>query len=79
MILLAQLRIWAHNWQIASIHREDDFAVFRYTKRKRIEILKIKSRDRLRVVDDVSAYLPLGKEVKTAEQLVETIKSLLRP
>jgi hypothetical protein len=79
MILLAQLRIWAHNWQITSIHREDDFAVFRYSNRKRIEILKIKSGERLRIVDNESAYLPLGKQVKSADQLTEVIKSLLRP
>jgi transcription-repair coupling factor (superfamily II helicase) len=79
MILLAQLRIWAHNYQITSIYREDDFAVFRYSSRKRIEILKIKSGDRLRIVDNESAYLPLGKQVKTADQLTEVIKSLLRP
>jgi transcription-repair coupling factor (superfamily II helicase) len=79
MLVLAQLRIWAHHWQIGSVHLEDNFAVFRYTRRKRIEQLAAKSGGRLRIVDEMSAYLPLGAAVTDSAQTLEAIKALLRP
>ncbi|MBI3838971.1 MAG: transcription-repair coupling factor [Planctomycetia bacterium] len=79
MLLLAQLRIWAHQWQIESIHLEDGFVVFGYTKRRRVEQLARKSGGRLRIVDDKSTYLPIGKEVANHDQIVQTVQSLLRP
>ena len=51
LALLARLRIWAHNWQVSSIYREDDFVVLRYANRKRIEQLAARSGKRLRIVD----------------------------
>jgi transcription-repair coupling factor (superfamily II helicase) len=79
MLRLAQLRIWAHQWRIESVHLEDGFAVFQYADRPMIEQLAVERGRRLRVVDDLSAYLPLAKDLKDADQIVETVKSLLRP
>lgn len=79
MLELARLRIWAHHWGIATVHLEEGFVVFDYTDRHRIEQLAAKSRGRLRIVDDSSAYLPLAKGVTEGEKLVEIVQSLLRP
>ena len=43
MLLLAKLRIWAHDWQIESIHLEEGFVVFGYTTAGAIEQLAKKS------------------------------------
>ncbi len=61
--MLAQMRIWAHFWKISAIHLEEGFIVFDYTDRKQIELLVARSRKRLRVVDELSAYLPINKGV----------------
>ena len=63
MLLLAKLRIWAHGWGVESIHLEEGFVVFGYRDRSRIEQLAKKSGGRLRIVDDSTAYLPLGPGV----------------
>ncbi|MEX0675692.1 MAG: transcription-repair coupling factor [Pirellulales bacterium] len=79
MLLVAKLRIWAHAWQIESIHLEEGYVVFRYIARRRIEQLAQRSGRRLRIVDDESAYLPLGKDVTESDQIVRLVESLLRP
>jgi len=79
MLELARLRIWAHGWQIESIHIEDSFVVLRYANRKRIEQLAKKSGGRLRIVDGQSAYLPANKEVSQPDKLLPLAQSLLRP
>jgi transcription-repair coupling factor (superfamily II helicase) len=79
MLELARMRIWAHQWGIATVHLEEGFVVFEYTDRRRIEQLAAKSRARLRIVDDSSAYLPLGKGVTEGGELVDIVQSLLRP
>ena len=42
--------------------REDRFLVFRYTDRKRIDLLARLSKGKLRVVDDRSAYLTVSSQ-----------------
>ncbi len=79
MLLLAKLRIWAHSWQIESIHLEEGYVVFRYAERRRIEQLAQISAGRLRIVDKKSAYLPLGKDVTQSDQIPAVVESLLRP
>jgi transcription-repair coupling factor (superfamily II helicase) len=79
MLELAKLRIWAHRWQIESIHLEDGYVVLSYGKRQRIEQLAEARGGRLRIVDDKSAYLPLGKDVREGDQILEAVESLLRP
>jgi transcription-repair coupling factor (superfamily II helicase) len=79
MLLLAKLRIWAHAWQIESIHLEEGYLVFRYAGRQRIEQLAKISAGRLRIVDKKSAYLPLGKDITDSDQIPAVVESLLRP
>ena len=77
---LRGLQLAAHFWQIDSIHLEDRFAVFQYRDSKKIQQLKILSRNKLRVVDHRMAYLPLpqGDDV-TAEMIFELISATLQP
>jgi transcription-repair coupling factor (superfamily II helicase) len=79
LLSLARLRIWAARHAIESIHVEDQFVVFGYTDRSRIETLAESSAGRLRVVDDSSAYLPVRQDIIESGQVVETVESLLRP
>jgi transcription-repair coupling factor (superfamily II helicase) len=79
MLLLAKLRIWAHGWQVESIHLEESYVVLRYLNRRRIEQLATKSGGKLRIVDGESAYLPLSKETTQSEQIVVVVQSLLQP
>ena len=78
MLLLAKLRLWAHAWEIESIHLEEGFVVLGYTKRRRIETLA-KNSGKLRIVDDKSAYLPLPKGLADPEEIIRVVQSLLQP
>jgi transcription-repair coupling factor (superfamily II helicase) len=78
-LLVAKLRIWAHGWQITSVHVEDSFVVFGYSNRQRIEELSLAHPGRLRIVDGRSAYLPVDKQVIETGEVVGTLESLLRP
>jgi transcription-repair coupling factor (superfamily II helicase) len=74
-----RLRIWAHAWQIVSIHQEEQYAVLGYSNRQKIAELVQRSAGQLRIADAYSAYLPMGKQVSASEQILSTIESLLRP
>lgn len=78
MLLFAQLRIWAHFWRIIDIHLEENFAVFIYVNRKKIEMLAARSAGALRIVDDQSAYLPLAQNLTEPDTVIEAVKSLLQ-
>ena len=75
---LARLRIFAHHWGIDTIRLEDDYAVFVYTSRRRIEELADARHGQLRIVDTRTAYLPLGKIVGDHEAVLQRVKDLLR-
>ncbi len=79
LVELARLRIWAHAWQINSIHQEGRYAVLGTTEGSLIGELVARSGQRLRVADARSVYLPLGKEVSDAQEIVDVLKSILRP
>ncbi len=74
-----ELKIDAAIWQIAEIYLENRDLVFRYTSRPRAEHLARLSGGKLRVVDDQSAYLRLRREVASADEIFQTVKSVLRP
>ena len=74
-----RLRIWAHRWQINSIHLEDKYVVLGYSDRGKVAELVRHSGERLRIADGHSAYLPLGKAVSDSEEILDATKSLLRP
>lgn len=79
LLELARLRASAHRWAVNSIRREDNYLVFGYTSRKLISQLVELSAGRLRVADGESAYLPVGHGKIPVEQLLDEVKSLLRP
>jgi transcription-repair coupling factor (superfamily II helicase) len=79
LLARVELAILAAGWGIASIHLEDDFVVFRYSDRARIEKLARQSRGRLRIVDALSAYLPMEKGLRDQEAIRRLVKSLLHP
>ena len=68
MCKLARLRIWAHGWQLGSIHLEGQYVVLGYKNRRQLDLLVARSSGQLRIADDQSAYLPLGKEIAEPEQ-----------
>ncbi|MCE9547984.1 MAG: DEAD/DEAH box helicase, partial [Planctomycetia bacterium] len=78
LVELSRLRCHAGLWGIGSLHLEDEYLVLGYQDRPRIEQLARRS-GRLRVVDEVSAYLPLGAQVKDPQAVLAAAKSLLRP
>ena len=78
MMLLAELRIAAHAWQIHAIHREDKYIVFQYAAGAPIHDLAAQSRGRLRVVDERSAYLPVDQQLTQPDQILEYTKALLQ-
>ena len=62
-----------------SVSIEEQFVVFRYGNRQRIEQLAKLRRGQVRVVDDRSAYVPIPKGFMTPTKLLELTKSVLRP
>ncbi|MFH1923494.1 MAG: TRCF domain-containing protein, partial [Planctomycetota bacterium] len=78
LLALTELRIAAHRWKINSIRMEDHYVVFGYTAAPLVEKLAAHSRNRLRVVDGQTAYLPLEEEVTQPQQILGRIKSLLQ-
>jgi len=79
VVELARLRIWAHQWRIHAIHLEGRYVVLGYGDRRQIEALVDRSEKRLRVADARSAYLPLAKHLSDIGEILEELKSLLRP
>ena len=68
----------AARWQIESIGREEDYIVFKYTNRPKIDELKRATRNRLRIVDDGSAYWPLDNNNLDADRLLAIVESVLQ-
>ena len=79
MLELCELKIDAAVWQIASVHVENQYLVFKYTHRGRIEQLAKLNAGKLRVVDDQSAYLTLPKGAANSDWILSAAKSVLRP
>jgi transcription-repair coupling factor (superfamily II helicase) len=79
LMLLAELKMDAAVWQIGTISIEDQFVVFRYGSRQRIEQLAKLRPGQIRIVDERSAYLPIPKGFMTPSKLLELTKSVLQP
>jgi len=79
MVELTRLRCDAALWGLDAIQIEESYLVLRYRDRARIEQLARQSGGRLRVVDEASAYLPLGAAVRQPEAVLSAAKTLLRP
>jgi transcription-repair coupling factor (superfamily II helicase) len=87
LLRLAELRLLASRWQVASIHLETPpetsagpyDVVLGYRNPRRIKALTERSNGRLRVVDDDSAYFRLRGNETNPMGLYESLKELLRP
>lgn len=75
LLQVAELRIDATLWSIKTIGLEDEFMVFAFGDRRRIEQLARRHGDRLRVLDGDRAYWPLGER---PGDLLELARSILR-
>lgn len=78
LLELARVRVWAHQWGINSIRQEDNYLVFGYTTKQKIQQLVQLANGRLRVADHLSAYLPLPEGIERGPALLEEAKSLLQ-
>ena len=79
LIELTRLRCDAALWGLDAIQVEDSYLVLRYRDRSRIEQLARLGGGRLRVVDEATAYLPLGSAARQPEAVLSAAKTLLRP
>lgn len=75
----ARLRVWAHQWGIHSIRREDRYVVLAYGNRQKLRQLVDRAGGQLRVADGVSAYLLLSNPKASDDELLGEVKSLLQP
>ena len=79
LLELTRLRCDAALWGLDAIQIEDSYLVLRYRDRTRIEQLARLNGGRLRVVDEATAYLPLGSAAKQGNEVLSAAKTLLRP
>ncbi|HZV03604.1 MAG TPA: transcription-repair coupling factor [Gemmataceae bacterium] len=85
LLRLAELRLLAAQWKIASIHLEKSAevgssatdVVFGYRNPRRMQTLAARSNGRLRIVDDASAYCRLTAAELESVRLYAVLKSLL--
>jgi transcription-repair coupling factor (superfamily II helicase) len=86
MLRLAEIRLLAARWQLATVHLEPPSQtgskptdiVLGYRNRRRIERLAKRSNGRLRIVDEASAYFRLKPPETKPEALYAILKDLLR-
>ena len=78
LVELKRIQLLAQPWQIDDIHLEPGYLVLKYRNPLRIRQLVRASNNRLRVVDDRSAYLPLSAEFSEGRPLLAVVKSLLQ-
>jgi transcription-repair coupling factor (superfamily II helicase) len=78
LLAFSELRIFAHRWQIASIHLEPPHAVLVYTSRSHIDQLSKATKGRIHAVDGRSAYVSLKSPLADADQVIAELQSLLR-
>ena len=78
MLRLAELRLLASRWQVASIHRDTKNIVLTYRERDRITQLVERSLGRLKIIDDQSAYFRLHEGEGEPGELYPLLKHLLR-
>ena len=78
LLELKKLQLLAMSWQIDDIHLEDGFVVLRFRNLVKARRLVDRSRGRLRIVDQRTAYLPLTQPIPAAERIVITLKALLQ-
>ena len=65
-------------WQLSKITLENDFLVFRYRDRHRLEQLVRKHRGKFRIVDEANACYPLDENQMAPREVLRVAKSVLR-
>jgi transcription-repair coupling factor (superfamily II helicase) len=78
LLAFTELRIFAHRWQIASIHLEPPHAVLEYTSRASVDQLSKVTKGRIRPVDGKSAFVNLKSPLTDADKVIAELQSLLR-
>jgi transcription-repair coupling factor (superfamily II helicase) len=87
LLRLAELRLLAARWKVATVHLERPAegssgptdVVLGYRDPKRIKVLAERSKGRLRIVDESSAYFRLRHGEMEPLELYAALKHLLRP
>ncbi len=87
LLRLAELRLLAARWQIATVHLEGPKegsvgptdVVLGYRSPRKAKRLAQRSGGRLRVVDEASAYFRLTAKEEGPMELYQTLRELLRP
>jgi len=81
LILHAEIRVDATYWRIKSIRRHSDtlnnYIVFDYLVRDKIEKLQSVCKQTIRIADEKSAYLPLFHKERTDDSLLFFVKTVL--
>jgi transcription-repair coupling factor (superfamily II helicase) len=78
LIAEAELRIFAHRWQVRRIHVEDEFAVLTYRDRRRIETLARRFPGTVRIADEKTAYIPLDARRPPGAEVAAAVKPILQ-
>jgi transcription-repair coupling factor (superfamily II helicase) len=78
MLDLTALKLEAAVWQINRVYQEDEYLVFAYTDRSRVSQLARNTGGKLRIVDEISAYLTLPQRVMEPDAIINAAKSVLR-
>ncbi|HOP78819.1 MAG TPA: transcription-repair coupling factor [Thermogutta sp.] len=78
LLKLQEIRIHAHWWRIREIRQENNFVVFHFVSRKKMEALRAMVDGHLRIVDAQSAYLVADDWVRDVDRLISELKSLLQ-
>jgi hypothetical protein len=60
------------------MHIEGQYVVLGYKSRKQLDLLVARSGGELRIADDQSAYLPLGKDIANPEAVMLALETLLQ-
>lgn len=85
LLRLAELRLLAARWHVTGVHLEKPpegisgptDVVLNYRTLKRVQEMALRSKGRLRVVDDKSAFFRLKPSEEGQEALYETLRTLL--
>jgi transcription-repair coupling factor (superfamily II helicase) len=87
LLRLAELRLLASRWRVATVHLEKPAEgyfgptdlVLGYRSSRLIQTLAARSEDRVRIVDEQSAYVRLASEEREPAVLYDRLRQLLRP
>jgi transcription-repair coupling factor (superfamily II helicase) len=79
LLRTTEIRLACVRWQVASVHRDGKDLVLSYRNRNKAEQLAKRSRGRVKVVDEKSAYLRLRPGEDNPEAMYELLRGVLEP